>query len=311
VRRLLLIAYSTGFCDLVADSNGFPGLWSNSLRSISWVFGFLIVAAVVMQGQTASVEDVVSHLERAQADNQSNLRPYTATREYRVLSGEHDERLDSAVKASVSFVPPDKQKFTIDSASGNERGIAAIKRILESESEMRDAGTSAGFTRQNYDFAMDARGSADGRQCYILTLKPKHREKQLIAGRIWVDAQNYLPRKVEGELAKSPSWWVKNVHVVLHFADVNGMWLQSATEAIAELRVFGRHTLTSQAMNFASGEQVASLRPTAAPVIHRQGASTAALQSQSTAVNGTRKTVRRRPTQPVPVVLGTGVLVAQ
>jgi outer membrane lipoprotein-sorting protein len=259
-----------------------------------------------MQAQTPSLDEVVSRLERAQADNQSNLRPYTATREYRVLSGDHDEKLDSQVKAQVSFVPPDKQSFTIESSSGNERGVGAIKRILESESEMRGEGTSAGFTRQNYDFAMDARGATDGHQCYILTLKPKHHEKHLINGRIWVDEQTYLPRKVEGELAKSPSWWVKNVHVTLHFANADGMWLQSSTEAVAELRVFGRHTLTSQAMNFNAGEQVASLRTTAMPAIRREG--TAGPQP-SPATATTHKAVKRRPTAPVPAVLGAGVLV--
>jgi outer membrane lipoprotein-sorting protein len=253
-----------------------------------------------------TLDQIVDHLEKAQADNHANLRPYTVTRDFRILSGDHDEKTDSEVKATVSFIPPDRQTFNIDSATGNERGVAAVKRILESETELRDSGTSAGFTRVNYDFAFDAQGTADGRPAYILRITPKHKEKHLVSGRLWIDAQTYLPRKVEGDLAKSPSWWVKNVHVSMHFENVNGMWLQSSTEAIADLRIFGRHTLVSQAMNFNAGEQVASAIPPAA--IQRVAAATTAPAGPSAVP---RRPIKRRPTRPVPAILGTGVLINQ
>lgn len=265
----------------------------------------MLATATVLAQSASSLDQIVDRLEKAQTENRANLRPYTVTRHFRVLSGDHDEKTDSDVKATVSFVPPDKQDFKIDSATGNDRGVAAVKRILESETQMRDQGTSAGFTRENYNFTSVDKGVDDGRTCYVLGLDPKHKEKHLVKGRLWVDAQTYLPRKVDGELAKSPSWWVKDVHVTTDFNSVDGMWLPTSTQAVADLRIFGRHTLTSQAMNFSAGEQVASAMP---PQEIRHVASETPRPRALTATT-THVAVKRRPTRPVPVILGTGVLV--
>lgn len=276
------------------------------LRSSGWVIGFLMLAAATVLGQSASsLDQIVDRLEKAQTENHANLRPYTVTRNFRVLSGDHGEKTDSEVKATVSFVPPDKQDFKIDNATGNERGIDAVKRILESETQMRDQGTSAAFTRENYNFTSVDKGSDAGRDCYVLGLDPKHKEKHLVKGHLWVDAQTYLPRKVEGDLAKSPSWWVKEVRVTTDFNSVNGMWLPTSTQAVADLRIFGRHTLTSQATNFNTGEQVASTMP--AQEIRHVASETPRPRAIPSA--STRVAVKRRPTRPVPVILGTGILV--
>jgi outer membrane lipoprotein-sorting protein len=272
------------------------------VRRTKWVIGFLCLAAGFTLGQaTPSLDQIVDGLQKAQADNHSNLRAYTVSREFRVLSGDHDEKTDSLVKATVSFVPPDKQTFVVDSATGNERGIAAVKRILESESELRDSGASAAFTRENYDFTFQGVGEESSRRCYILGLKPKHKERHLMNGRVWVDAQSYLPVKVDGELSKSPSWWVKQVHVTTDFANVKGMWLPTNTQAVADLRMFGRHTLMSQARGFNTAEQVAAV---VAPAIRHDAAD---LPSPKIAPASARGPVKHRPTRPV--LLGTGVLV--
>jgi outer membrane lipoprotein-sorting protein len=265
-----------------------------------------MLAAATVLGQSApSLDQIVNRLEKAQTENHANLRPYTVTRHFQILSGDHDEKTDSDVKATVSFVPPDKQDFKIDSATGNERGIAAVKRILESETQLRDQGTSAGFTRENYDFTSLSEATDDGRACYVLGLNPKHKEKHLVKGQLWVDAQTFLPRKVDGELARSPSWWVKDVHVTTDFHSVSGMWLPTTTQAVADVRIFGRHTLMSQATNFNTGEQVASAMP---PQEIRHVASETPHPRALTSAN-TRVAVKRRPTRPVPIILGTGVLV--
>jgi outer membrane lipoprotein-sorting protein len=260
-----------------------------------------LAAGFAIAQATPSLDQIVDRLEKAQADNHANLRAYTVTREFRVASGDRSEKTDSQVKATVNFVPPDKQTFRVDSASGNDRGIDAVKKILESESEMRDSGTSAAFTRENYDFTLQGMGEESSRACYILGLNPKHKEHHLMKGRLWVDSQTYLPVKVEGDLSKSPSWWVKQVHVTTDFANIQGMWLPTSTQAVADVRMFGRHTLTSEARNFNTSEQVASL---SAPAIRHEVAETPAPSIANASV---RRPVKRRPTRPV--LLGTGVLV--
>src|SRR5205807_3293505 len=75
---------------------------------------------------------------------------------------------------------------------------------------------------------------------------PKHPGKETVRGEAWIDANSYLLRHVEGDLTKSPSWWVKDVHVALDYGRIAGMWLQTATFAVANVRFFGQHSMLAQ-----------------------------------------------------------------
>jgi hypothetical protein len=99
---------------------------------------------------------------------------------------------------------------------------------------------------------------------------------------------------------------VKQVHVTTDFQDIKGMWLPTSTQAVADIRVFGKHTLTSEARNFNTAEQVASAVPPSA--ITRNLANTAAPAVTPATVH---RPVKRRPTRPVPAILGTGILLNQ
>ncbi len=81
-------------------------------------------------------------------------------------------------------------------------------------------------------------------------LSPKRQQSELISGRAWIDKDSFLVRRIEGDLAKSPSWWVKNVHVDLHFASFEGVWVRTNTRAIADVRYFGAQELTSRVLNY-------------------------------------------------------------
>jgi hypothetical protein len=50
--------------------------------------------------------------------------------------------------------------------------------------------------------------------------------------------------KVTGRPAKKPSFWIKHVDFVREYQKVNQFWLPSSDKAIADIRFFGRRTLT-------------------------------------------------------------------
>jgi hypothetical protein len=97
-----------------------------------------------------------------------------------------------------------------------------------------------------------------GQRCYDLELLPRRKDKNLLRGNIWVDANTYLLRRTEGQPTKAPSWLLRDVHIVLHYGDVGGMWLQTASEATARIRILGPCTMVSRDVKYKITELVAA-----------------------------------------------------
>ena len=69
-----------------------------------------------------------------------------------------------------------------------------MQRILDHEVETaasESLQTRTGLTRGNYDFSLVGESVLDGRPCYLLGLKPKRKEKDLILGKAWVDKNSF------------------------------------------------------------------------------------------------------------------------
>jgi hypothetical protein len=200
---------------------------------------------------------IIQGMEKVQSDVHPQA-PYQVIREYRI-SGANNSSADSVVVAAVDFRPPASQNYNVQDSSGSRRGEQVVRRILDHEVEAAKRNQrTAGVTRDNYDFTYIGETVLDGQPCYRLGLKPKRKEKDLISGEEWVDKRSLLVRHIEGEIAKTPSWWLKRVRVKLTFGDVEGTWLQTSMEAVADVRILGPHTLTSRILDYRSSDVVAS-----------------------------------------------------
>ncbi len=228
------------------------------LLLLSVVFHWPAIAQDSGGSGGASINSIIESMEKAQSGRQPHLS-YQVVREYR-LFGRNSSNSDSRVIAEVNFRPPTSKDYEIQDASGSKRGEQVVRRLLDHEVEVssdKNQGRTA-ITRENYGFSYVGEEALDGRRCYLLELKPKRKENDLIAGRAWVDKQSFFVRRIEGELAKTPSWWLKRVRVSLVFADFEGTWLQTDLEAVADVRIVGPHTLTSRIVDYRRSDVVAS-----------------------------------------------------
>jgi hypothetical protein len=222
------------------------------------VFGQRATRRAVPEAPPA-LATIVLLMEQAMESNRLHVRPYVMTREYR-LYGSSDQP-KSEVIAEVSFEPPDEKTYRIERAEGNDRGKMIVEHLLSSEAEATGKDSPAAFDHRNYDFSLGGEDVIDGSPCWVLRLIPKREEKRLISGRAWVDKKTFLIRRVEGDMAKNPSWWVKGVEVTISFGNVSGMWLQTGTRAVADVRIVGRHVLIGEAVKVQTAEEVAFLGP--------------------------------------------------
>jgi hypothetical protein len=226
---------------------------SSVYRQAASVFLIVLTGSLVYGQQAVDLPSLVEHIEQAALQNRAHYRPYVMTRVYR-LYGAQDTKPKSEVKAEISFVPPSHQDYKILQADGNSHGESIVRHLLDDQGKAAATGRAPGaISRENYDFRYVGEARLDGSDCYVVQLLPKREEKSLIAGRAWIDKTTYLVRRIDGEMSKMPSWWLKSVHVTLDFGSFDGMWLQQGTTAVADVRIVGVHTFTSKAIGLESG----------------------------------------------------------
>ena len=191
---------------------------------------------------------MVQKITEAQLDNRGRAKPYSVTREYKVF-GTDAAKPRTDVVAIVNFLPPNVKNYDIDQSTGG-MGEKVIRHILDHEVDVARDPRMMMVNQQNYDFAFIGDDVLVGTPCYKLEITPRHERKELLKATLWVDKNSYRILRLEGDPVKSPSFWVKDVHLVLEFGEVSGMWLQTQTLALAHLRFGGEYKLTSQDLDY-------------------------------------------------------------
>jgi hypothetical protein len=208
-------------------------------------------------------------MEQAQSDNRAHFRPYVVTRDFK-LYGSDGERATSEVVADITFQPPNQKQYEIKQSSGSGSGEKVVRRVLDKESEMARQAGQFDLNRTNYDFELLRTEQMAGSPVYVLGMHPKRSDRNLLKGEAYVDAGTYRIRRIVGRPAKTPSWLIKELQLTLTFSDVKGMWLQTGSEAIANVRFVGKHTFVAQDVRVRTAEEVADNVAPARPAAARR-----------------------------------------
>ncbi len=192
-----------------------------------------------------NLNSILDALEKTEAQNPALSQPYQVTRQYKVFRGD-DPQPYSEATAHIIFIPPDSKTFKITEEQGNSKGIKIVDGILKQEIASAKMGSKGDISRSNYDFVFVAEQDFGGSQEYILHIIPKRKETGLFLGDIWVDGKTFHIRQIVGVPAKSPSFWIEDLHITVQFAAVSGMWIPVFVHAIATVRLLGICTLTGR-----------------------------------------------------------------
>jgi len=130
----------------------------------------------------------------------------------------------------------------------DEGGSDMIRRrvfraMLDNEEQMfasGDAGRSS-FTATNYDLS-PAEPAEPG--LVKLLARPKRRDVTLIDGAVYITDTDADLVRVEGRLAKNPSFWAKRIDVIKQYGRVNGLRVPIRFDSTAQMRLAGTATLT-------------------------------------------------------------------
>ena len=223
---------------------------NNALSTLVIVLSAVTLASAQTSVSLPSSNDVVARMMQFDAQRQSELVGYTATRRYVAVN--RKRRAEMVVRITCSS--DGAKQFSIVS----EQGSSAIRKhvfykLLNEEAEASRRGTrnSTRLTPENYDFQLIGQEALATGPTYVLAIKPKAANKYLIDGKIWVNANDYAIVRIEGQPAKSPSFWVSSVHFVHTYQKVNQFWFASSTRTTSHIFIFGDSELTIENSEYA------------------------------------------------------------
>lgn len=190
-----------------------------------------------------SAEDVVAKMRRFDAQRQTELSGYTATRRYVAVN----KKRHAEMVVHVECASDGAKQFTVlsEEGSGSIRKHV-FQKLLSEETDASRRGTrnSTRLTPANYDFQVVGQETLPTGEAYVLEVSPKTANKYLINGKIWVDANDYSIVRIEGQPARNPSFWVHSVHFVHTYQKVGSFWFASSTDTTSQIRIFGESELT-------------------------------------------------------------------
>jgi hypothetical protein len=253
--NLMLISPAADCFRLRRTETAAPRLWLSGLLSLATLASSSQVPSSTAEIKSPDLNLILQRLEELQDQDPAQSRPYEVTRQYKLFHGS-DKQSTSEVTAQIDFVPPDMKTYKIIQARGQSRGVKMVRELLDRETESAKKGPSSEISRTNYDFVFLRRENFGVVPEYVLGIIPKRKNKYLLRGQIWVDVSTFRIRRIEGVPAKSPSFWIKNVHITVQFAQLGGMWVPVSFDAVAAVRFLGQYTLAG--LNIQTSESLST-----------------------------------------------------
>ena len=171
--------------------------------------------------------------------SQAGTHSYRATRRLEAAGS----GLRAWMEAETEFAPGDGFRYEV-TAEGGSRIIRSrvLRSLLEEERQLIARGGSGevALSPANYHFMLEG---VDEDGLARVGLQPLRKERALIAGEMLVQPDDGALVRLEGQLAKNPSFWTKRVDVVRSYERINDVVMPVTLESKAQLRLFGGSTL--------------------------------------------------------------------
>jgi hypothetical protein len=212
------------------------------MRRLAVLFGAITMATAFVMAEPASTSSVlepVLHRFLARADE-----PLVSYRGTRHLEGRNERYNVSGWMDIAAELTADGFHYRIVDEGGSDLIRRRVFRsMLENEEQIfanGDLGRSS-ITPTNYDLS-PAPASEPG--LVKLFARPKRKDVTLIDGAVFITDTDADLVRVEGRLAKSPSFWTRRVDVVKQYARVGGLRVPIRVESTAQIRFAGTSTMT-------------------------------------------------------------------
>jgi hypothetical protein len=191
-------------------------------------------------GAGATSDPTSSTTERLMAAlDQASRRPARAYKAQRSLKAGLTSKGEYGwMEVMTEFAPEHGLSYTVLSEGGSSRiRTRALRNVLDREVEASRAADAraAAFSTENYRYEL---GGVLPNAVQI-GLTPRREDPRLINGLATMDQRTAELSYVEGDLAKNPSFWVRDVRIARRYSRVGAATLPVEFRSTARVRMFG------------------------------------------------------------------------
>jgi hypothetical protein len=198
-----------------------------------------VIGATLLLGAGAAAVAATGSPDRPELISPSvREQPLTQYRAYRRMHARNEHFGQEAWLEAWTEFDDRGFRYTIVSETGSDyMRSRVLKAVLKREQELVADGDCrrSELTPDNYEFQDVQQG--DGER--YVTLKPKRKDVLLVDGRMVLSQDGRELLRVEGRLAKNPSFWTSLVNIIRHYARLDGVRVPVATESIAKVKFAG------------------------------------------------------------------------
>ena len=209
------------------------------LLSLVWCITLAVDSAGRPETMAAGVQPA---LERFLARPDEPITQYRARR---TLEGHNPRfKMDGAIEAITELSANGRFSYTIVSETGSDYIRDKVLRpILETEAKVLASGDSSrsALTIENYNI-----GGGELAEPGIVKLfaKPRRKEVSLIDGSVFITSADSDLVRVEGTMAKNPSFWTTRVNLVRRYDRIGGVRVPVRLDSTAQIRFAGESSLS-------------------------------------------------------------------
>jgi hypothetical protein len=170
--------------------------------------------------------------------------PITKYRARRTLEG-HNERFNmhATLEVQTELAGPGQFTYSIVNERGSDYIRGKLRQLLETEAEVIRTGDSSrsALTADNYQLTA---GELAEPGIVKLLAKPRRKDVSLIDGAVFVTSDDADLLRVEGRLAKNPSFWTSKVYLVRRYDRIAGARVPVRLDSTAHIKLAGESRLT-------------------------------------------------------------------
>jgi len=226
----------------MSEPHRVAGTASGAIRygSIAGFVGLLALTASSVHTTAASTPDpdALAAMEMF-LSRPTTVHPYRASRRLEASgSGQH-----GWLDAQTAFSVASGLQYEV-MAEGGSRFIRTrvLRSLLDEEQRLiaHGAGSSVAISTRNYELRPEG---VDDEGLAVVTLRPRRKDRSLINGRMFLTTINGDLVRIEGRLAKNPSFWLTRVDVVRSYRSIDGVVMPVSLETNGRLRLLGSSSL--------------------------------------------------------------------